>query len=286
MRQPPPELLLLGSITSVQFGSAFAATIFPQAGPAGVVLLRLAFSAIALLAWTRPSLRGRARPDIAAAVAFGLILGLMNWSFYEALQRLPLGVAVTIEFVGPLVVAVIGSRQRLDVLWIGLAAGGVGLLASRGGHSGIHALGIVFVLCAATCWALYIVLSNRVGAVFAQLDGLAIALAVGTLVAVPAGVVEGGSALGHPSVLAAGLGVALLSSLVPYSLELMALRRLTASRFGLLMCLQPAVATLAGVIVLDESVNTVLVVALLMVVTASVGTTLAARRPPLGEPEL
>jgi inner membrane transporter RhtA len=162
----------------------------------------------------------------------------------------------------------------------------VALLAGRGGHSGVHALGIVLVLCAATCWALYIVLSKRVGAVFAHLDGLAVALAVGTVVVIPAGVIEGGSALGRPEVLAGGLGVALLSSLVPYSLELIALRRLSASRFGLLMCLQPAVATVAGVIVLDESVDGVLVVALLMVVAASIGTTLAARRPPLGEPEV
>jgi inner membrane transporter RhtA len=278
-------VLLLGSISSVQFGSAFAATIFPRAGPAGVVLLRLAISAAVLLAITRPSLRGRTRPDLAAAVAFGLILGAMNWSFYEALQRIPLGVAVTIEFVGPLAVAVIGSRRPLDLVWITLAGGGVALLAGRGEHAGVHALGIVLVLCAATCWALYIVLSKRVGAVFAHLDGLAVALAVGTLLVVPAGIVEGGSALGRPDVLAGGLGVATLSSLVPYSLELVALRRLSASRFGLLMCLQPAVATVAGVIVLDESVNAVLVVALLMVVTASVGTTLAARRPPLAEPE-
>jgi inner membrane transporter RhtA len=286
VRQAPPELLLLGSITSVQFGSAFADTLFPQAGPAGVVLLRLAIAAVVLLAITRPTVRGRTRADLAAAVAFGVILGAMNWSFYEALQRLPLGVAVTIEFVGPLVVAVVGSRRPLDVLWVLLAGGGVALLASRGGHSGIHALGILFVLCAAACWALYIVLSKRVGAVFAHLDGLAVALAVGTLLVIPAGVVEGGSALGRPGVLAGGLGVAMLSSLVPYSLELIALRRLAAARFGLLMCLQPAVATLAGVVVLGESVNAVLVVALLMVVAASVGTTLAARRPPLGEPEL
>ena len=143
----------------------------------------------------------------------------------------------------------------------------------------MHATGIVLVLIAATCWALYIVLSKRVGSVFVQLDGLAIALTVGTVLVLPAGVAQGGDALLRPGVLAGGVGVALLSSLVPYSLELIALRRLTAARFGLLMCLQPAVATLAGVIVLGEHVTLVLVIALLMVVAASVGTTLAARRP-------
>ena len=285
MRRPPPEVLLLGSIASVQFGSAFADTLFPKAGPAGLVMLRLVLSAAILLSIARPSLRGRTRPDIAAAIAFGLILGTMNWSFYEAIQRLPLGVAVTIEFVGPLAVAVIGSRRRLDLLWISLAGGGVALLALRGGSSGVHATGIVLVLIAAACWALYIGLSKRVGSAFAQLDGLAIALGVGAVLVIPAGIVEGGRALLWPSVLAGGLGVALLSSLIPYSLEIIALRRLPAARFGLLMCLQPAVATLAGVIVLGESINLVLVIALLMVVAASIGTTLASPRPPLAEPE-
>ncbi|MDT4934963.1 MAG: inner rane transporter RhtA, partial [Pseudonocardiales bacterium] len=141
MRTPPPQLLLLGSIASVQFGSAFAAKLFAQAGPGGVVLLRLGLSAALLLAISRPSLRGRTRADLAAALAFGLVLGSMNWSFYEALDRLPLGVAVTIEFLGPLAVAVAGSRRALDLIWVVLAAGGVALLALRGNHHGITALG-------------------------------------------------------------------------------------------------------------------------------------------------
>jgi inner membrane transporter RhtA len=277
--------LVLGGIGSVQFGSAFADTLFDDAGPGGVVLLRLALSAVILLAVARPSLRGRTRIDIAAAIAFGLILGGMNWSFYEALHRLPLGVAVTIEFTGPLVVAVAGSRRLLDVIWVLLAAGGVALLASRGSHEGVHALGVVLALVAATCWAFYILLSQRVGAVFARLDGLAIALGVGALVVIPAGVVEGGGALGQPHVLGGGLGVALLSSLVPYSLELMALRRLTAYRFGLLMSLQPAMAALAGLIVLGQHLTVVLFAALTMVVAASVGNTVMARRLPRPQPE-
>jgi len=274
---PPPQLLLLGSIASVQFGSAFADKLFAQAGPGGVVLLRLALSAIMLLAISRPSLRGRTRADLGAAIAFGLVLGAMNWSFYEALDRLPLGVAVTIEFLGPLAVAVAGSRRALDLLWIALAGGGVALLALRGEHDAIDPVGVALALFAGACWAAYILLSQRVGASFAALDGLAIALGVGTLLVIPTGIVEGGAALGHPGVLAGGLAVALLSSLIPYSLEIVALRRLSASAFGLLMSLEPAVAALAGVIVLSQRLTGVLLVALVMVVTASVATTIAGR---------
>jgi inner membrane transporter RhtA len=285
VRPVPPELLVLAGIGSVQFGAAFANTLFDDAGPGGVVLLRLLLSAVILLPIARPSLRGRRRADVLAAIAFGLILGAMNWSFYEALNRLPLGVAVTIEFTGPLVVAVAGSRRLLDGVWIMLAAGGVVLLASRGSHQGVHPLGVLLALVAAACWACYILLSQRVGAVFARLDGLAIALGVGTLVVVPAGIIQGGDALVQPHVLGGALGVALLSSLIPYSLELMALRRLSAYAFGLLMSLEPAVAAFAGVIVLGQHLTAVLTIALVMVVAASVGNTLMARRLPRPAPE-
>jgi inner membrane transporter RhtA len=274
VRVPPPQLLLLGSIASVQFGSAFADKLFGQAGPGGVVFLRLGLSAAMLLAISRPSLRGRTRADLRAAVAFGLVLGVMNWSFYEALDRLPLGVAVTIEFVGPLAVAVAGSRRLLDVVWVALAAGGVGLLALRGDHHAIDPVGILLALVAGACWAAYILLSKRVGASFAALDGLAIALGVGTLIVLPVGIAQGGTALLHPGVLAGGLAVALLSSLIPYSLEIVALRRLKASTFGLLMSLEPAFAALAGVLVLSQHLTGILLIALVMVVTASVGTTM------------
>ncbi|MDT4957583.1 MAG: inner rane transporter RhtA [Pseudonocardiales bacterium] len=277
MRIPPPQLLLLGSIASVQFGSAFADKLFAQAGPGGLVLLRLALSGAMLLAISRPRLRGRTRADLRAAIAFGLVLGGMNWSFYEALDRLPLGVAVTIEFLGPLTVAVAGSRRLLDAVWVVLAAGGVGLLALRGDNHDIDPVGIALALLAGACWAGYILLSKRVGASFAALDGLAIALAVGTLLVLPVGIAQGGTALLHPGVLAGGLAVALLSSLIPYSLEIVALRRLKASTFGLLMSLEPAFAALAGVIVLSQHLTGILLIALVMVVTASVGTTVTGR---------
>jgi inner membrane transporter RhtA len=278
---PPPQLLLLGSIASVQFGAAFADKLFAQAGPGGVVLLRLALSGAALIAVSRPSLRGRSREDVMAAVAFGVVLGGMNWSFYEALNRLPLGVAVTIEFTGPLVVAVAGSRRRLDAVWVLLAAGGVGVLALRGDHHDISAAGVALALVAAACWAAYILLSKRVGAAFAALDGLAIALGVGTLLVLPAGIAQGGTALLRPSVLGGGLAVAMLSSLIPYSLEIMALRRLSAAAFGLLMSLEPVFAALAGVIVLSQPLTAILVIALVMVTVASVGTTVTSPRHPV-----
>jgi inner membrane transporter RhtA len=285
VRPVPPEVLVLGGIGSVQFGAAFASKLFEQAGPGGVVFLRLVLSAALLLAVARPSVRGRTRRDLGAAVAFGVVLAGMNWSFYEALARLPLGVAVTIEFTGPLVVAVIGSRRPLDLVWVALAGGGVVLLALRGEQQGVQAAGVVLALVAAACWASYIVLSQRVGATFAQLDGLAIALAVGSVLVIPAGIVQGGDALLRPGVLAGGLAIALLSSLIPYSLEIMALRGLSAYTFGLLMSLEPAVAALAGVVLLDQALTAVLSVALVMVVAASVGTTLTARRLPRPQPE-
>jgi inner membrane transporter RhtA len=286
VRTPPPQVLLLGSIASVQFGSAFAAKLFDQAGPGGVVFLRLGLSGALLLAISRPTLRGRTRADLGAALAFGLVLGSMNWSFYEALDRLPLGVAVTIEFLGPLAVAVAGSRRALDLLWVLLAGGGVALLALRGSHHGITAFGVVLAMFAGTCWAMYILLSKRVGSAFAQLDGLAIALGVGTLLVVPAGVIEGGGALGRPGVLAGGLAVALLSSLIPYSLEIVALRRLSSATFGLLMSLEPAMAALAGVLVLRQSLSGILLVAVAMVIAASVGTTVTQSRTTLEKVEV
>ncbi len=276
-----PEFLLLGSIASVQFGSAFANTLFDRAGPGGLVFLRLGLAAVVVTAIARPTLRGRTRADLLAVTGYGLVLGTMNWSFYEALDRLPLGVAVTIEFTGPLVVAVAGSRRVLDLAWIVLAGGGVALLALRGDRHGVTAAGVTFALIAAACWAAYILLSKRVGTSFATLDGLAIALCVGTLVALPAGIVQGGSALGQAAVLGGGLGVAVLSSILPYSLELIALRRLAASTFGLLMSLEPAAAALAGVLVLSQAVTGVLLAAMAMVVVASIGTTLTQRRPNL-----
>jgi inner membrane transporter RhtA len=271
----PPQGLILIGIASVQFGAAFAAKLFDQAGPAGVVLMRLAFSSIVLLVVVRPRLRRRTGQELRAAAAFGLSLACMNWSFYEALQRLPLGPAVTIEFAGPLAVAILGSRRLLDLLWAALAGGGVLLLAFDGSAHALNPRGVLLALLAGAFWAGYILLSQRVGSSFAGLQGLALALSVGAIVMLPAGLIEGGHALLRPQVLGGGLLVALLSSLIPYSLELTALRRIRAATFGLLMSLEPGFAALAGVLVLGEGLQPRTAVALLMVVAASVGTSLA-----------
>ena len=194
---------------------------------------------------------------------------------------------MTIEFIGPLTVAVVGSRRLLDVVWVALAGGGVALLALARRSPGRHALGVVLALVAGACWAFYILLSKRVGAAFAALDGLAIALGVGTLLVLPAGHRRRGhGARAGQSCSPAGLAVALLSSLIPYSLEIVALRRLSAAAFGLLMSLEPAVAALAGVVVLGQALTAVLLVALVMVVAASVGTTVTARRVEPRPPEV
>lgn len=273
----PPQLLVLGGAASVQFGSAFADRLFDRAGPGGVVLLRLLFGAILLMAVLRPRVSGRTRADWRAAVAFGLVLAGMNWSFYEALNRLPLGPAVTIEFMGPLTLAVIGSRRGLDLLWAAMAGSGVVLLSLSRGHSAGERLtgtGIALALLAGTFWAGYILLSKRVGMRFQGIDGLAFALVFGTVLVIPAGIVQGGSALLEPGVLGGGLLVALLSSVVPYSLELVALRRLKAATFGLLMSLEPALAALAGVIVLGEGLHWRTALAMTLVIAASAGTSL------------
>jgi len=278
----PPQLLVLGGVASVQFGSAFADTLFDRLGPGGTVFLRVGFGALLLVGIARPRIRGRSRRDWLSAVGFGIVLAGMNWSFYESLERTPLGIAVTIEFVGPLAVAVAGSRKLLDLVWVGLAAGGVGLLSFGDNPGEVQLSGVLLALLAGTFWAAYILLSQRVGQSFEGLDGLALALAVGALLLMPVGAIQGGHELLSPTALLSGLAVALLSSVIPYSLELTALRRLSASSFGLLMSLEPAVAAVAGVIVLSQPVTVRVGAALLMVITASVGTTLESRHTRRG----
>ena len=258
--------MVLAAAASLQVGAAFAVTLFDDLGPAGAAFLRLALAAIVLWIVWRPSLDG----DLRLAGLFGVALGCMNWSIYESIDRIPLGAAVTIEFAGPLLVAVIGSRRPLDGLWIALAAAGILLLADPGGGS-MDTLGVVFALIAAGCWMAYIWLSQRVGQAFPGGSGLALAMAVGALVVLPAGVIQGGSALLRPELLGSALAVALASSVLPYSLELEALRRLPAAVFGVLMSLEPAVAALAGFAVLGQALGARELAAIAMVVVASAG---------------
>jgi inner membrane transporter RhtA len=258
--------LVLAAASSLQVGAAFAVTLFDELGPGGAAFLRLAFAAVVLWAIWRPRLDG----DLRIAGAFGVALGLMNWSIYEAIDRIPLGVAVTIEFTGPLLVAVIGSRRPLDGVWVLLAAAGIVLLADPGGGS-IDGLGVLLAFTAAGCWIAYIYLSKRAGEAFRGGEGLAIAMAIGALIVLPAGVLQGGSALAEPDLLGAALVVALASSVLPYSLELEALRRIPEAVFGVLMSLQPAVAALAGFVVLGQELGARELAAIAMVVAASAG---------------
>jgi inner membrane transporter RhtA len=265
--------MVLAAVASLQVGAAFAVTLFDDLGAGGAAFLRLFLAAAVLLAVWRPRLRGHAPADLRVAAAFGATLGLMNWSIYESIDRIPLGVAVTIEFAGPLAVAVIGSRRPLDGLWIVLAAAGILLLADPGGGS-VDGLGVLFALTAAVCWAAYIHLSQRTGRAFPGGSGLALAMVVGALVVAPAGFIQGGGALAEPDLLGSALVVALASSVLPYSLELEALRRLPAAVFGVLMSLEPAVAALAGLVVLGQDLGARELLAIAMVVVASAGATL------------
>lgn len=275
-RVPPVALLLTGA-TSVQFGAALAATLFDDVGPAGTSMLRLVLSAAVLALFWRPAIRGLRAADRRLVVAFGLALGLMNFSFYEALDRVPLGVAVTIEFIGPVSVAVALSRRRLDFLWIALAVAGIVLLADPFGAGGIDPVGLVFVLVAAACWAAYILLAQRTAGRFRGGEGLALAALVAALIPIVPGVAEAGSDLLAPEILALGLCVAVLSSVIPYSLETVALRRMPAHLFGVLMSLEPVVAAIAGLVVLGQHLGAADLVAIGLVVAASIGATQSSR---------
>ena len=283
-RRVPPIALVLGAVTSIQFGAAIAVTLFDDVGSAGVSALRLGFAALVLLAVWRPRPRTYAREDLLLAGAFGLALGLMNYTFYEALARIPLGIAVTIEFAGPLAVAVIGSRSRLDLLWVVLAGAGIVLLANPGGEGAPDAVGVLFALAAAVLWATYIVLAARAGERFTGGRGLAIAMAVAALVPLGPGIAEGGSALLEPELLALGLAVALLSSVIPYSFETEALRHMPKNVFGVLMSLEPGVAAVAGLLILEQQLSARDVLAVALVVVASAGATRTATPPLPPEP--
>ena len=277
---PPAPVLVLGAVASVQIGAAVATRLFPDVGPGGTVLLRLALSAALLLAFVRPSLRGRPRADLAWGIAYGVALAAMNATFYESLSRIPLGVAVTVEFVGPLTVAVVGSRRPVDFLWVLLAGAGVALLTS-GGNGRLDGLGVLWALTAGAFWGAYILLAQRVGRVFSGASGLALALAVAAVAVAPFGLVSAGTRLWDAGVVGRGAVVALLSSAVPYSLELFALRRMRASVFGVLMSLEPAMAAVSGLLFLGQHLRAREWAAVVCVMAASVGATRGARREEL-----
>ena len=269
----PPPVLVLFSIFSVQLGAALAKSLFPAIGSGGTVFLRVGLAALVLLLVWRPQLRTYTRGQYALVTLFGLTIAVMNAAFYAAIARIPLGIAVTLEFVGPLGVAMAASRRRSDLLWAALAAGGVLLLAPIGNLT-IDPLGVGLALAAGGFWAAYILLNVRVGRTFAGGTGLALSMTVAALLLIPLGVASGRGMLLDPRVLLVGCGVAVLSTLIPFSLEMEALRRLPARVFGVLMSLEPAIAALIGWVVLKETIGFRGLIALTLIMVASGGTSL------------
>lgn len=264
-----PLLLVLAAVVSVQFGGAVAATLVPQIGAAGSVLLRLGIGAAILAIAIRPRLRGHSPQAWRTVVTFGLALGAMNWSFYASLARLPLGVAVTVEFIGPLTLAAVQSRRARDLLAVVGAAVGVVLISEAFSTpwAQLDLTGLGLALLAGAFWAAYIVLSQRTGQAFAQLDGLAIAMVVSLVFILPFGMSS--VPLWDASVVAKGAAVAILSSVLPYSLELLALRSLSQQVFGILLSLEPAAAALAGLLVLGQTLDAAQLLGMALVIAAS-----------------
>jgi inner membrane transporter RhtA len=287
----PPSALVLTGIVSVQVGAGVAARLFALIPPAAVTGLRLwTAAAVMAVAGARPLrdnlaglVRRRALQDAAVVAGFGLTLAVMNFSIYQAFARIPLGIAVTIEFLGPLAVAVASSRRLIDLLWVALAGAGVALLTRAGAPAGgghrVELVGLGFALLAAAAWAAYIILSRATGRRFPGTSGLTIAMLLAAIIMIPPGVAAGGAALLHPGILAAGLGIGLLSSVIPYSLELEALRRVPARVFGIWMSLEPAVAALVGLVMLGETLAVTEWAAIVCVMIACAGAARGSARP-------
>ena len=276
LRLVSPVWLVLIGILSVQFGAGIAKSLFDEIAPTTIVWLRLVTSAVVLVAIARPVLRGRSRTDWLIVLAFGACLGVMNWAIYQAFARIPLGIAVTLEFIGPLTLAVIGSRRMRDLVWVLLAALGVAVLGLSGGGE-VNLAGALFALLAGAMWASYILLAGQTGQRWPGFDGLALASVVAMVLLTPLAIGEGGGDLLDPRILLLGAAVGLLSSVVPYSCELVALRSIKASVFSILMSLEPAAAALAGIIVLQEFLTWEQWLAMTFVVIASVGATRSSR---------
>lgn len=269
--------MALSSVVSVQLGAALATRLFPLVGPVGAVSLRLLGGSVVLLVLTRPWRARWQGRELLASALFGVVLTTMNVCLYFAISRLPLATGITLEYLGPLTLAVATARTWSQRVWALPTAIGVLLLGGtlRVGDS----LGVVAALAAATCWAGYIVLSGRLGRSGTGLSGLALANSLGALVVLPAGIVVAGTALWRPSTLLVGLGVGILSSAFPYSLDLLALRRLPTAVFGVLTSLNPAVAALAGLVVLGQDLPATRLAGIALIIAASAGMTLTSRSP-------
>lgn len=273
-------LLVIGSCFSLQFGAALASELFPHLGPWGATTLRLGLAALILLAITRPAVSRWNREAWIGVLLLGVSLGGMNGFFFASIERLPLAVAVAFEFTGPLVLAAVLSRTRRDMLWVGLAALGMVLLGveSALGAESLDPLGIAFALVAGAFWAAYILYTARVGQQVPGVGGLAVAMAIAAAVSLVAGAPGALRAVHHPELAGFILGVALLSSVIPYSLELVALRRLSKPTFSVLLSLEPVVAAIVAWMMLDQTFGWLRAFAITLVVVASIGTTRNAVR--------
>jgi inner membrane transporter RhtA len=278
-----PIWLVLVGILSVQLGAGFAKSLFDEISPTAIVWLRLATSSVILWLLARPTLRGRSREDWQVVLGFGLSLGVMNWAIYQSFSRIPLGIAVTIEFVGPLTLAVVGSRRARDLVWVVLAGAGVLLLGFE--RADLSVAGVLYALLAGVAWGSYILLSASTGRRWPGFDGLTLASVVATALLLPFALHSGGSDLADPRILLIGAAVGLLSSVIPYTCELVALRTLRPAVFGILMSLEPAAAALAGLVVLHELLSPVQLVAMACVVAASIGATRSGSAVPVPAPD-
>lgn len=273
-----PVWLVIGSIASVQLGAAFAKSLFPLAAPTAVAWLRMAVSALIFWVIARPRVRGRSWPEWRVVLSYGLALATMNWAIYMAFSRIPIGLAVTIEFLGPLSLALIGSRRTRDYLWVALAAVGVALLGVF--PVSVDWIGVGFALLAGIGWASYIVLGRRTGRRWEGITGVSMGSVVGAAVFLVPGVIAGGADLLQPKVLLLGALVGLLSSVIPYGLEMVALRSIPSGVFGILMSLEPAAAAAFALLVLGEQLSWVELVAMVCVVIASIGSTRSLASAP------
>ncbi|MGS5087851.1 EamA family transporter [Hydrogenophaga sp. A37] len=278
--QAVPLLAVFGSVVALGIGTSFAKQLFPQVGSLGTTALRVGFSALLLLLIWRPWRWTTTRADAKSLVRYGIALGCMNLMFYQSLRTIPFGVAVAIEFSGPLAVACFTSRQRIDYLWIGLAIAGLGLLLPLGHDvASLDLTGVGFALGAAVCWGSYIVFGKRVGHLHAG-HSVALGLTMAAITVVPFGVWHAGSALLDPGILLYGLGVAAVSSAIPISLEMVALKRLSHSAFGVMASMEPAVAALLGLLVLGEQLSGLQWLAIGLIMCAAAGSSATARPGP------
>src|ERR1700754_160183 len=272
-----PALAVLGSVTSLCIGTSFAKKLFPLIGAEGTSALRVGFSALVLLIFWRPWRWPLSRRDAGFVIRYGLTLGVMNLLFYMALRTIPFGIAVAIEFSGPLAVAMWSSRRPVDFVWLASAIIGLAMLLPLGHSSTLDPTGVVFALAAAVCWALYILFGKQAGHLHAG-HSVSLGLVAAAIVVVPYGVAHAGASLLDPGILAAGLGVAIVSSAIPMSLEMMALKRLPSETFGLMVSLEPAGASLLAMLLLSEHLPSFQWMAIGFIVLASIGSTVTAKR--------